>query len=63
MHIKIICAVKGYQECRFRVDLVESIFKKIGSKGRAFKMTNTRDQLGHLEHANEKWIPNKIESD
>lgn len=47
----------------FRVDLVESIFKKMGSKRRAFKMTNTRGQLGHLECANEKWIPNKIESD
>ena len=63
VHIKIICAVKGYQEWRFRVDLVESIFEKMGSKGRLFKMTNTRGKLGHLERANEKWIPNKIESD
>ena len=43
--------------------MVESIFEKMGSKGRPFKMTNTRGQLGHLERANEKWIPNKIESD
>ena len=35
VRIKIICAVKGYQECRFRVDLVESILKKMGSKGRS----------------------------
>ena len=65
MRFEIIRAVKGYQECCFTVDLVEelSIFKKIGSKGREFKVTNTRGQLGHLEQVNKKWIPNKIESD
>ena len=49
--IEITCSVKGYQECNFTVDVGEEffIFKKIGSKGRAFKGTNTKGQLGHLE--------------
>ena len=49
--IEITCSVKGYQECNFTVDVGEEffIFKKIGSKGRAFKVTNTKGQLGHLE--------------
>ena len=36
--IEITCSVKGYQECNFTVDVGEEffIFKKIGSKGRAF---------------------------
>ena len=29
------------------------IFKKIGSKGRALKVTNTKGQLGHLERITE----------
>ena len=49
--IEITCSVKGYQECNFTVDVGEEffIFKKIGSKGRAFKVTNTKGQLRHLE--------------
>ena len=49
--IESTCSVKGYQECNFTVDVGEEffIFKKIGSKGRAFKVTNTKGQLGHLE--------------
>lgn len=49
--IEISCSVKGYKECRFSVDVGEEflIHKKIGSRGRAFKATNTRGQLGHLE--------------
>ena len=49
--IEITCSVKGYQECNITVDVGEEffIFKKIGSKGRAFKVTNTKGQLGHLE--------------
>ena len=49
--IEITCSVKGYQECNFTVDVGEEffIFKKIGSKGRALKVTNTKGQLGHLE--------------
>ena len=44
------CSVKGYQECNFTVDVGEEFFIfKIGSKGRAFKVTNTKGQLGHLE--------------
>ena len=48
--IEITCSVKGYQECNFTVDVGEEffIFKKIGSKGRAFKVTNTKGQLGYL---------------
>ena len=64
-YIEITCAVKGYQKCRVSVDVGEEfgIFKKISFKGRAFKVTNARGQLGHLERANKKWITNKIESD
>ena len=53
--IEIRCAVKGYQECHFMVDVGEEFFihKKIGSQGRAFKLEviNIRGQLGHLERA------------
>ena len=51
--IEIRCAVKGYQECHFMVDVGEEFFihKKIGSQGRAFKVINIRGQLGHLERA------------
>ena len=38
--IEITCSVKGYQECNFTVDVGEEFF--IGSKGRAFKVTNTK---------------------
>ena len=33
----ITCTVKGYQECRFTVDVGEEFFfhKKLGSQGRA----------------------------
>ena len=49
--IEITCSAKGYQECNFTVDVGEEffIFKKTGSKGRAFKVTNTKGQLGHLD--------------
>ena len=49
--IENLCSVKGYQECWFSVDVGEEflIYKKVGSRGRAFKVTNTRGQLGHLE--------------
>ena len=43
--IEITCSVKGYQECNFTVDVGEEFFtfKKIGSKGRAFKVTTDID--------------------
>lgn len=51
--VKVIirCVVKGYQECLFDVDIGEEfeIKRKIGSKGRAFKLCNNRGQLGHLQ--------------
>ena len=48
---EISCSVKGYQECRFSVDVGDEfiIYKKIGSMGRLFKLNNTRGQLGNLE--------------
>jgi len=51
MGLRISCVVKGYQECPFQVDIGEVFYahKKIGSRGRAFKVTNGRGQLGHLE--------------
>ena len=49
--VKIHCVVKGYQECRFTVTSGERFqaFRKHGSQGRAFKVVNTRGQLGHLQ--------------
>ena len=44
--------VKGYQQCRFDVKLDGEVFKvlkKIGEKGRAFRIANERGQLGHLQ--------------
>ena len=45
------CIVKGYQECRFDVKDGEvfRVLKKIGDKGRAFRIVNERGQLGHLQ--------------
>ena len=45
------CIVKGYQECRFDVKdgKVFRVLKKIGEKGRAFRIANKRGQLGHLQ--------------
>ena len=38
------CMVKGYQECRFDVKDGEvfRVLKKIGEKGRAFRIANER---------------------
>ena len=45
------CVVKGYQECRFDVKEGEEfkVLKKIGEKGRAFRVVNECGQLGHLQ--------------
>jgi len=45
------CVVKGYQECRFDVKEGEEfkVLKKIGEKGRAFRVANERGRLGHLQ--------------
>ena len=45
------CVVKGYQECRFGVKDGEvfKVLKKIGEKGRAFRIANESGQLGHLQ--------------
>ena len=49
--IKINCIVKGFQECKFTVDIGEEFqaLKKYGPKGRAWKVMGTRGQLGHLQ--------------
>ena len=46
------CVVKGYQECRFDVKDGEvfNVLKKVGEKGRAFRIVNERGQLGQLGH-------------
>ena len=53
--IEITCSVKGYQEYNFTVDVGKEffIFKKIGSKGRAFKVTNTPTLHVTLGHSGE----------
>ena len=45
------CVVKGYQDCDFDVKEDENfdVLKKIGEKGRAFRIVNERGQLGHLQ--------------
>ena len=45
------CVVKGYQECRFDVKEGEEfkVLKKIGEKGRAFRVVNECGELGHLQ--------------
>jgi len=49
--IEIQCVAKGYQECPFVVHEGEEIVaqRKHGTRGKAFKGTNARGQLGHLE--------------
>ena len=46
------CIVKGYQECRFDVKDGEvfRVLKKIGEKGRAFRIANERGQLGQFRN-------------
>ena len=45
------CVVKGYHECPFEVNVGEIFyaFKKRGERGNAFRVTNDRGQLGHLQ--------------
>ena len=49
--VNVKCVVKGYQGCRFDVKEGEEfkVSKKIGEKGRAFRVENERGQLGHLQ--------------
>ena len=51
MGVNVKCVVKGYQECRFDVKEGEEfkVSKKIGDKGRAFRVENERGQFGHLQ--------------
>ena len=43
--------VKGYHECLFSVDIGDKFVarKKRGDRGNAFKVTDHRGQLGHLQ--------------
>ena len=45
------CVVKGYRECHFDFKDGEffKVLKKIGVRGRAFRIANERGQLGHLQ--------------
>ena len=51
VRVEIRCVAKGYQECPFVVHEGEEFLaqRKHGTRGKAFKVTNARDQLGHLE--------------
>ena len=51
VELSIRCVVKGYHECPFKVNIGETFyaFKKRGERGNAFKVTNGRGQLGHLQ--------------
>ncbi|KAL9977286.1 hypothetical protein ACROYT_G014675 [Oculina patagonica] len=51
VRVEIRCVAKGYQECPFVVNEGEEFVaqRKHGARGRAFKVTNARGQLGHLE--------------
>ena len=52
IEIGIRCVAKGYQECQFQVKTGETfnVVKKVGDKGRAFKIIDTkRGQLGLLQ--------------
>ena len=52
VELSIRCVVKDYHECPFEVNIGENFyaFKKRGERGNAFKVTNDRAQLGHLQN-------------
>ena len=45
------CLVKGYHACDLTIEVGEEFVakKKRGERGKAFKVTNQRGQLGHLQ--------------
>ena len=49
--VNISAAVKGYHDCRFTVNIRErfNVHAKMSERGRAFKVSNGRGQLGHLQ--------------
>lgn len=51
VELSIRCIVKGYHKCPFEVNIGEKFYalKKRGQRGNAFKVTNDRGQLGHLQ--------------
>ena len=51
VELSVRCVVKGYHECPFEVNVGEIFyaFKKRGERGNAFRVTNDRGQLGHLQ--------------
>ena len=52
VELSIRCVVKDYHECPFEVNIGENVYalKKRGERGNAFKVTNDRGQLGHLQN-------------
>ena len=51
VELSVHCVVKGYHECPFEVNDREIFyaFKKRGERWNAFRVTNDRGQLGHLQ--------------
>lgn len=49
--LRVDCIVKGYHDCQFNTYVGEEFVasKKLGPKGKAFRVTNCRGQLGHLQ--------------
>ena len=49
--LRVECIVKGYHECQFTTYVGEEFLasKKLGPKGKAFRVSNSRGQLGHLQ--------------
>ena len=53
VELSVRCVVKGFHECPFEVNVEEIFyaFKKRGERGNAFRVTNDRGQLGHLQES------------
>ena len=51
MTLVVKCVVKGSHACDFTVEFGDEFVakKKWGERGNAFKVTNQRGQLGHLQ--------------
>ena len=49
--LRVDCIVKGYHDCQFNMYVGEEFVasKKLGPKGKAFRVSNGRGQLGHLQ--------------
>ena len=49
--LRVDCIVKGYHDCQFNMYVGEEFVasKKLGPKGKVFRVSNGRGQLGHLQ--------------